>query len=203
MNPAANFSSYLLPSVFNPRYHQHLNHLNDMAFTHTKMLQDIIEKRSMDSLSSPSSPSSSSISPMAATSNDSSQLKKRTHSANIDHNNEQQQQQKQDFSTTKRSKMDDDDDGEDEDNHLSQRSRKQLKTQQVVRENNQTDDDDDNDEQSASEEEIGEVPDQDEKQVFYINIFYLVSSIIFFFRIYFQQFHNHLHYLFLRKVYHF
>ncbi|CAF5157384.1 unnamed protein product, partial [Rotaria magnacalcarata] len=59
MNPStANFSPYLLSSVFNPRYHQHLNHLNDMAFTHTKMLQEIIDKRSIDSSSSaPSSPS--------------------------------------------------------------------------------------------------------------------------------------------------
>ncbi|CAF0934729.1 unnamed protein product [Didymodactylos carnosus] len=44
-----------LNTVFNPRYHQHLNHLNETAFTHTKMLQEIIEKR-ID-LSSSRSPS--------------------------------------------------------------------------------------------------------------------------------------------------
>ncbi|CAF4791442.1 unnamed protein product, partial [Rotaria sp. Silwood2] len=96
MNPSTtNFSSYLLPSVFNPRYHQHLNHLNDMAFTHTKMLQELIEKRSIDSSSTPSSPSSSSISPMAATSNDSIQQKKHSHSYLDNNNNEEQQQQQQ------------------------------------------------------------------------------------------------------------
>jgi hypothetical protein len=60
-SPNNHFSPYLLS-----RFNQHLNHLNDMAFAHTKILQDMIEKRSMESMiSSPhgsitSSPSSSS-----------------------------------------------------------------------------------------------------------------------------------------------
>ncbi|CAF1266251.1 unnamed protein product [Rotaria sordida] len=170
--PTTNFPSYLLPSVFNPRYHQHLNHLNDMAFTHTKMLQELIEKRSIDSSSSstPSSPSSSSISPMAATSNDSIQQKKRSHSYLDNNNNEeqqQQQQQQQQKPLIKHSKIhddddDDDDDDEDDDNHFNKRSRKQLKPQQLLKENNQINDD--GGEQSSSEEEIGEVHSQDEKQ---------------------------------------
>ena len=68
-NPATtNPPPYLLSSMFNTRYHQHLNHLNDMAFTHTKILQDIIDKRATEpaavsphgSLSSSSSSSSAS-----------------------------------------------------------------------------------------------------------------------------------------------
>ena len=63
MNPPTNsiFSPYLLS-----RFHQHLNHLNDMAFAHTKILQEIMEKHSNEPIpSSPrgsisSSPSSSS-----------------------------------------------------------------------------------------------------------------------------------------------
>ncbi|CAF3153247.1 unnamed protein product [Rotaria sp. Silwood2] len=174
MNPSTtNFSSYLLPSVFNPRYHQHLNHLNDMAFTHTKMLQELIEKRSIDSSSTPSSPSSSSISPMAATSNDSIQQKKHSHSYLDNNNNEeqqqQQQQQEQQKLLIKRSKInDDDEEDEDDDNHLNKRSRKQLKPQQLLTENHPIEDD----EQSSSEEEIGEVHSQDEKQ----NIFSIPQS---------------------------
>ncbi|CAM4765779.1 unnamed protein product [Rotaria magnacalcarata] len=166
MNPStANFSPYLLSSVFNPRYHQHLNHLNDMAFTHTKMLQEIIDKRSIDSSSSaPSSPSSSSISPMAATSNDSIQPKKRTHAYLDNNNNEQQQQQQQQQrrqekdDLIKRSKIKQEEDDDEEDNHLNKRSRKQSKPQQLA-EKNQIDDD----EQLSSEEEMGEVHSQDEK----------------------------------------
>jgi hypothetical protein len=61
-SPNNHFSPYLLS-----RFHQHLNHLNDMAFAHTKILQEIIEKRSIESSSlhgsiTPS-PSSSSSSP--------------------------------------------------------------------------------------------------------------------------------------------
>ncbi|CAF4313917.1 unnamed protein product, partial [Rotaria magnacalcarata] len=53
MNPSTNnntntaFSPYLLS-----RFHQHLNHLNDMAFAHTKILQEIIEKRSVEPMTS-------------------------------------------------------------------------------------------------------------------------------------------------------
>ena len=172
MNPPANFSSYLLPSVFNPRYHQHLNHLNDMAFTHTKMLQEIIEKRSGDSASSASSSSSTSVSPTAATSNDSVHKPKRSHGY-LDTNNNEEHLQKE--FQAKRSKIDADDD----ENQLSKRSRKQSKPQQVLKENNPTDDDDDNnDHQSVSseehkpheqdaeeEEEMGEINSRNEKQV--------------------------------------
>ncbi|CAF1126138.1 unnamed protein product [Rotaria sp. Silwood1] len=174
--PTTSFPSYLLPSVFNPRYHQHLNHLNDMAFTHTKMLQELIEKRSIDSSSTPSSSPSSSISPMAATSNDSIQQKKRSNSYLDNNNNEEQQQQQQRQQQEqqkiliKRSKINDDneDDDDDDDNHLNKRSRKQLKPQQLVTETNRADDD----EQSSSEEEIGEVHSQDEKQ----NVFSIPQS---------------------------
>ncbi|CAF0778638.1 unnamed protein product [Adineta steineri] len=169
MNPSTNFSSYLLPSVFDPRYHQHLNHLNDMAFTHTKMLQEIIEKRSVESsASSPSPSTSSSISPLAATSNDSIQQQKRSH-AHLDNNNEEQRQQQGKDFLIKRSKVnddaddegdDDDEDEEENENHHSKRSRKQLKPQQFLTEKNQSDDDKD----LSSEEEIGEVNSQDEKQ---------------------------------------
>ncbi|UJR31155.1 hypothetical protein I4U23_018662 [Adineta vaga] len=158
MNPSTNFSSYLLPSVFNPRYHQHLNHLNDMAFTHTKMLQEIIEKRSVESSSPPPPSSSSSNSPMAATSNDSIQQQKTSHSYFDDNQHEEQRQGKEFL--VKRSKINDDDD-EDDDNHLSKRSRKQSKPQQLVTEKSQSDDDD---EQLSSEEEIGEVNSDQEKQ---------------------------------------
>ena len=151
MNPSANFSSYLLPSVFNPRYHQHLNHLNDMAFTHTKMLQEIIEKRSVES-SSPASPSSSN-SPKAATSNDSIQQRTNSHS----YSDEQQSEV-----SMKRSKINDEnEDDETDECHLSKRSRKQSKPQQLVTEKNQSDDD----EQLSSEEEIGEINNEQDKQV--------------------------------------
>ena len=167
MNLPTHFPSYLLPSaVFNSRYHQHLNHLNDMAFTHTKILQEIIEKRSMDSSSVPSSPSSSSISPMAATLNDSIQQKKRSHSCldnNNNNNNNTGEQHQKEFLT----KCSNIEDNELDDNHFNQCSRKQLKPKQLLNEINQTYDDEDDDEQSVSEEEIGEVNSSHEKQVFY------------------------------------
>lgn len=48
MNPSSNdsvVSPYVLSSIFTSRYHQHLNHLNDLAFNHTKLLQEMMEKR--------------------------------------------------------------------------------------------------------------------------------------------------------------
>ena len=80
MNPANSlFPPYLLPSAFNTRYHQHLNHLNDMAFNHTKILQEMIEKRSVEPMaSSPhGSISSSSSSSTTTTTLDSIQQRKR------------------------------------------------------------------------------------------------------------------------------
>ncbi|CAF4995927.1 unnamed protein product, partial [Rotaria magnacalcarata] len=107
---------------------------------------------------------SSSISPMAATSNDSIQPKKRTHAYLDNNNNEQQQQQQQQQrrqekdDLIKRSKIKQEEDDDEEDNHLNKRSRKQSKPQQLA-EKNQIDDD----EQLSSEEEMGEVHSQDEK----------------------------------------
>lgn len=49
MNPANNdslVSPYLVSSMFTSRFHQHLNHLNDLAFNHTKLLKEMMEKRS-------------------------------------------------------------------------------------------------------------------------------------------------------------
>lgn len=170
MNPPTNFSSYLLPSVFNPRYHQHLSHLNDMAFTHTKMLQEIIEKRSVESSngssSSQSSSPTSSVSPLAATSNDSTQQQKRSHSFVDTNNNEERN--RTDF-PPKRSKIDKDED----ENHANKRSRKQSKPQQLLKETNPTDEepseasDAEADEETNDEEqEMGEVVSQHEKPVF-------------------------------------
>lgn len=53
MNPSSNdslVSPYALPSIFTSRYHQHLNHLNDLAFNHTRLLQEMMEKRTFDSI---------------------------------------------------------------------------------------------------------------------------------------------------------
>lgn len=176
MNPPTNFSSFLLPSVFNPRYHQHLTHLNDMAFNHTKMLQEIIEKRSIESSTSasPNSLSSTaSISPKAVTSNDTIQQTKRSH-AFVDSNNNEDERKSKEFSA-KRSKLDDEDHSEDEgeeeeeeEMNLNKRSRKQSKPQQLIKENQSSDNESNNttdDETDKQDEtEIGEVNSQDEKQ---------------------------------------
>ena len=34
----------IAPSIFHSRFQQHLNHLNDMAFNHTKFLKEMLEK---------------------------------------------------------------------------------------------------------------------------------------------------------------
>ena len=81
-NPATtNASPYLLSSMFNTRYHQHLNHLNDMAFTHTKILQDIIDKRATEptAVSPPGSLSSSSSSSTSSSSMHSQTPRKRAY----------------------------------------------------------------------------------------------------------------------------
>lgn len=41
MNPSSFF-----PTTFQARFQQHLNHLNDLAFNHTKMLKEMMEKSS-------------------------------------------------------------------------------------------------------------------------------------------------------------
>ena len=79
-------SSTTNPTTFSPyllsRYHQHLNHLNDVAFTHTKILQEIIEKHSNEPItSSPHGSVSSSPSSSSSTA-DSIQQRKRSYPCN-------------------------------------------------------------------------------------------------------------------------
>lgn len=102
-NSNTTFSPYLLS-----RFHQHLNHLNDMAFTHTKILQEIIEKRSNEPiLASPNGSMSSSPSSSASTI-DSIQQRKRSYPSNDN----------QDIKN---------------ENHLNKRPRKQSKPQQLLK----------------------------------------------------------------------
>ena len=57
MNPSnadSVVSPYILSSIFTSRYHQHLNHLNDLAFNHTKLLQEMMEKRPFEPAADPS-----------------------------------------------------------------------------------------------------------------------------------------------------
>jgi hypothetical protein len=145
MNPSTNnntiYSPYLLSSVFNSRYHQHLNHLNDMAYTHTKILQDIIEKRSMEPMASSPHGSISSSSSSSSTTTDSLPQRKRSYPSTD--NNE--------IKT---------------DNHINKRPRKQSKPQQVVRiDNNENEQSASSEEEE--EEEMGEINNQPiEKKVF-------------------------------------
>ncbi|CAF0832121.1 unnamed protein product [Rotaria sordida] len=143
-NPNTVFSPYLLS-----RFHQHLNHLNDMAFTHTKILQEIIEKHSNEPMTSSSSRGSISSS-SSTTTNDSIQ--------------QQQQQQSQ----RKRSYPCNDNHEIKNDNHLNKRPRKQSKPQQLLKidnqnQNEQSTSSSDNDDEEE-EEEIGEINEPIEKQ---------------------------------------
>lgn len=136
MNPPTNsiFSPYLLS-----RFHQHLNHLNDMAFAHTKILQEIMEKHSNEPRTSSSSPRGSiSSSPSSSSSTiDSIQQRKRSYLSMDDQQNKNE-------------------------NHLNKRPRKQSKPQQLI----QTEHSKLN-EQSSEEEEIGEIIEPMEKPVWF------------------------------------
>ncbi|CAF1232885.1 unnamed protein product [Adineta steineri] len=141
-NNNTTLSPYLLT-----RFHQHLNHLNDMAFTHTKILQEIIEKRSIESIttSSLSSPHGS-ISSSSPTSSS---------SITIDSN---QQQRKRSYPSH-------------DDNHEikneNKRPRKQPKPQQLVKIDQNQNEQTSSTPSSSSEdeeEEIGEINESIEKQ---------------------------------------
>lgn len=130
----ATFSPYLLS-----RFHQHLNHLNDMAFTHTKILQEIIEKRSNEPITtSPhGSISSSSSTSSSSTTNDSNKQRKRSYPCNDDNSDIKNE------------------------NHLNKRPRKQSKPQQFVKNNLNEQPTSEEDE----EEEMGEIIEPIKKQV--------------------------------------
>jgi hypothetical protein len=135
-NNNTSFSPYLLS-----RFHQHLNHLNDMAFTHTKILQEIIEKRSNEPITSSPHGSISSSPSSSSSTVDSIQQRKRSYPCNDNHEIKNE-------------------------NHLNKRPRKQSKPQQLLQIDNQK-----TTEQSSSsdddEEEMGEIIEPIEKQVFH------------------------------------
>ncbi|CAF1231525.1 unnamed protein product [Adineta steineri] len=136
-NNNTTFAPYLLT-----RFHQHLNHLNDMAFTHTKILQEIIEKRSIESsLSSPHG-SISSSSPTSSS------------SITIDSNQPQRKRSYPSHDDTHEIKNE------------NKRPRKQSKPQQLVKidqnQNEQTSSTPSSSEDE--EEEIGEINESIEKQ---------------------------------------
>ncbi|CAF3401475.1 unnamed protein product [Rotaria socialis] len=146
MNPSTNnnnnnnavFSPYLLS-----RFHQHLNHLNDMAFAHTKILQEIIEKRSVEPMtSSPRGSISSSSSSTSPSTTDSTQ-RKRSYPCSDNHESKHE-------------------------NHLNKRPRKQSKPQQLLKidknQNEQSASSDTDENDDDDEEEIGEVNEPNEKQ---------------------------------------
>jgi len=135
-NTNTGFSPYLLS-----RFHQHLNHLNDMAFTHTKILQEIIEKRSNEPIiSSPHGSISSSPSSSSST-NDSTQQRKRSYPCNDNHEIKNE-------------------------NHLNKRPRKQSKPQQLLKiDNNNPNEQSTSSEVDDEEEEMGEIIEPIKKQV--------------------------------------
>ncbi|CAF1082452.1 unnamed protein product [Adineta ricciae] len=155
-NNPTSFSPYLLS-----RFHPHLNHLNDMAFVHTKILQEIIEKRSSQSLNSSPHGSVSSSSPTSS-------------SSTAADSHQQEQQRKRSYPCH--------DDQHDMKNE-NKRSRKQSKPQQLVKitshhhersspspsstsEHDNVDDDDnvENEDERDDEEEMGEINESMEKQ---------------------------------------
>jgi hypothetical protein len=133
-HPNTGFSPYLLS-----RFHQHLNHLNDMAYTHTKILQEIIEKRSNEPIiSSPHGSISSSPSSSSSTIDSNHQQRKRSYPANDHHERKNE-------------------------NHVNKRPRKQSKPQQLL----QIETTNPNEQSSSGdEEEMGEIIEPIEKQVF-------------------------------------
>jgi hypothetical protein len=118
-NPTS-FSPYLLS-----RFHQHLNHLNDMAFTHTKILQEIIEKRSNEPITSSPHGSVSSSPSSSSSTIDSIHQRKRSYPCN-DKN----------------------------ENHLNKRPRKQSKPQQLLQIDKQQKSSSDDDEEEEMGEII-------------------------------------------------
>lgn len=135
-NPSA-LSPYLLS-----RFHQHLNHLNDMAFAHTKILQEIIEKRSNEPMTSSPHGSISSSSPSSSSSTvDSLQQRKRSHPCNDNHQMKNE-------------------------NHLHKRPRKQSKPQQLLQiDPNEQSTSSSSSEREEEEGEMGEINEPIEKQV--------------------------------------
>jgi hypothetical protein len=132
------FSPYLLS-----RFHQHLNHLNDVAFTHTKILQEIMEKRSNEPIiSSPHGSISSSPSSSSSTI-DSTKQRKRSYPCNDNHEIKNE-------------------------NHLNKRPRKQSKPQQFLKIDNKNQNEQltSSDDEEQEEEEMGEIIEPIEKQVF-------------------------------------
>ncbi|CAF0799704.1 unnamed protein product [Rotaria sp. Silwood1] len=154
MNPSTSNNNNNTNTVFSPyllsRFHQHLNHLNDMAFTHTKILQEIIEKRSNEPMTS---------SPRGSISSTSSSASSSTTIGSI----QQQQQQQQ----RKRSYPCNDNHEIKNDNHLNKRPRKQSKPQQLLKIDNKNPNEQStssSDNENDDEEEIGEINESIEKQ---------------------------------------
>jgi hypothetical protein len=168
MNSSTNNNTILSPYLLS-RFHQHLNHLNDMAFAHTKILQEIIEKRSIESMTSSSSPHGSiSSSPSSSSSTiDSSQQRKRSYPCNDDNH---------------------------EIKNENKRPRKQSKPQQLLKtEQNQ------NEQPSSlseEEQEMGEINESIDKQVFNNYFSYLNLSFSILFRLLFQFHHQQCYHLY-------
>jgi hypothetical protein len=154
-NNNTSFSPYLLS-----RFHQHLNHLNDMAFTHTKILQEIIEKRSNEPMTS-SPHGSISSSPSSSSSTIDSIQRKRSYPCNDNHEMKNE-------------------------NHLNKRPRKQSKPQQLLQIDNNnpnepsTSSGDEDEEEEEEEEEMGEIIEPIEKKVLIKIIFFLHLHLSFF-----------------------
>ena len=166
MNPSTNntiISPYLLSSVFNSRYHQHLNHLNDMAFTHTKILQEIMEKRSIE--------------PMASSPHGSISSSSSTSSSTID--SIQQQQRKRSYPCIDNNDIK-------HDNH--KRPRKQSKPQQVLKiDKNEQSQSSDEEEMGEINNQHDHKPI--EKQVFFIISYSFSPNLSMIFRLFFQFYH--------------
>ncbi|UJR15526.1 hypothetical protein I4U23_002465 [Adineta vaga] len=162
MNSSTNNTNHH-PSSFSPyllsRFHQHLNHLNDMAFAHTKILQEMIEKRPLQSIHSSPHGSISSSSPTS------------TSSTTVDSNQQQQQPRKRSYPCH---------DDQHEIKNENKRPRKQSKPQQLVVKISQnhhersstpsspssksSEHDGDADDGDDEEEEMGEINESMEKQ---------------------------------------
>jgi hypothetical protein len=145
-NNHTSFSPYLLS-----RFHQHLNHLNDMAFTHTKILQEIIEKRSNEPITSSPHGSISSSPSSSSSTIDSIRQRKRSYPCNDNHDIKNE-------------------------NHLNKRPRKQSKPQQLLQIDKQKSSSED---EGEEEEEMGEIIEPIEKQVFHQFIFLSFEYLLF------------------------
>ena len=147
MNPTANsiFSPYLLS-----RFHQHLSHLNDMAFAHTKILQEIMEKHSNEPITSSPRGSMSSSSSSSSSTVDSIQQRKRAYPSMDNHEMKNE-------------------------NHRNKRPRKQSKPQHLLQSDpSKLDGQSSSSEEEREEEEMGEVIEPIGKQVrvFMLRIFF-------------------------------